>query len=272
MDKVRSRDWCFTVNNYSDLEHTAVKEIDCRYLVIGYEVGEECKTPHLQCFVSFSDAKTGASLQKMIGVRKHHVEPKKGTHEQASTYCKKAGNFWEKGSLPSQGKRNDIEVVRESIKQGLGMRDIVNVASNFQTLRTAEVVLKYFERKRDWLPEVIFIFGKSGSGKTRWAYDNYLFDEIHKQMADQLKWFQGYDAHPVVVIDEVDESTDYSRLKELCDRYPAIVECKGGSRQFLAKTIVLTSLTHPELLFRNFPESGREMLRRISKIISLDNI
>jgi len=270
MEKVRGRDWCFTINNYTDLEHTAVQAIDCRYLVIGYEEGEECKTPHLQGYLSFKDAKSGSSLQKMIGTRKYHIELRKGTPSQASEYCKKDGKFFEKGELPNQGKRTDLEAVRESIKEGLGMRDIVNVATNYQSLKTAELLLKYVEQKRNWRPDVIFIHGRSESGKTRWAYDNYKMDDIHKQMADQLKWFQSYDAHPVVIIDEVDYSTDYSRLKELCDRYPCVVECKGGSRQFLAKTVVLTSLTSPEVLFASFPENGKEMLRRINRIISLD--
>lgn len=262
----KSRNYCFTINNYTDLEYTTVQAIDCRYLVVGKETGES-GTPHLQGFVVFESPRSLSGVKKLMP--RAHLEPAKGTPLQASQYCKKDGDFYEKGDLPSQGKRNDITDVKESIEQGLGMREIVNIASNFQTLRTAEVLLKYVERKRNWQPEVIWVYGRSGIGKTRWAYDNYPFEDIHKQMAEQLKWFQGYDAHSVVIIDEVDHNTEYSRLKELCDRYPAVVECKGGSRQFLAKTIVLTSLYDPELLFRGHPENGKEMLRRISKIISL---
>lgn len=262
----KSRNYCFTINNYTGLEYTAVLEIECRYLVVGKEVGLS-GTPHLQGFISFENPRSFKGVSKLLP--RAYLTVANGTPLQASAYCKKDGDFVEVGECPNQGQRNDLTDVKESIQQGLGMREIVNIATNFQSLRTAEVLLKYIERKRDWQPEVIWVYGPSGIGKTRWAYDNYPFEDIHKQMADQLKWFQGYDAHAVVIIDEVNDSTEYSRLKELCDRYPAVVECKGGSRQFLAKTVVLTSLYDPNVLFRSHPENGKEMLRRISKIISL---
>lgn len=266
----KCRAYCFTLNNYTDLEYTTITNIGCRYLCIGKEIGES-GTPHLQGYVYFDNPRAFKSVKKDLGERAH-IEKAVGTPKQASDYCKKDGDYMEKGELPVQGNRSDIETVRDLVKEGKGMREIVEVATSYQSIKTAESILKYREAKRDFVPTVLWVCGKSGTGKTRYAYDKYPHDDIHKQFAGESKWFDGYDAHPVVILDEVDDSVSYSMLKELTDRYPCRVQVKGGSRQFLAKVIVITSLYRPEHLFLSYPESGKEMLRRITEIISLDNI
>lgn len=260
----KSRAYCFTLNNYTEEEYLAISSMECKYLVIGKEKGES-GTPHLQGYVYLVNPRTLTSLKKSMP--RAHIEVAKGSPLQASTYCKKDGDFYESGELPAQGKRSDLEEIREMVNAGQGMREMVDKAHSYQSIRSAELILKYKEKKRDWKPEVIWVCGKSGTGKTRWAYDNYPPEDIHKQPATDTKWFEGYDAHPVVVIDEVDMETSYPALKELTDRYPMRVHYKGGMRSFLAKVIVLTSLETPQNLFVNKPEKGFEMLRRIDRII-----
>lgn len=260
----KSRSYCFTLNNYTEEEYLLASSIECRYLVIGKEVGES-GTPHLQGYVFLENPRSLASLKKSM-VRAH-IEVAKGTPLQASIYCKKDGDFIEKGEIPVKGKRTDLDEIRELVNAGQGMREMVDKANSYQSIRSAELILKYKEKKRDWKPEVIWVCGKSGTGKTRWVYDNYPYDDIHKQPATDTKWFEGYDAHPVVLIDEVDMQTSYSDLKELTDRYAMRVHYKGGMRSFLAKVIVLTSLETPQNLYAHKPESGKEMLRRIDRII-----
>jgi len=51
------------------------------------------------------------------------------------------------------------------------------------------------------------------------------------------------------------------------DRYPFQVECKGGSRQFLAKNIYITSCYSPEQMFEGrVDEDLRQLTRRIDII------
>lgn len=265
-DSQKFRAYCFTLNNYTDLEYTATTEMECRYLCVGKEIGDS-GTPHLQGYIYFDNPRSFSAIKKKM--KRAHIEPANGTPLQGSQYCKKDGNFFEKGDLPVQGTRSDLDNVREQINSGKGMREIVETATSYQSMKCAELMLKYKEKKRDWKPEVIWIFGKSGTGKTRWAYDHYPFDDIHKQQASEPKWFEAYDAHPVVIIDEVDATVSYELLKELTDRYPCRVQNKGGTRSFLAKVIVITSLFSPQHLFITYPENGKEMLRRIDKIIEL---
>jgi len=57
----------------------------------------------------------------------------------------------------------------------------------------------------------------------------------------------------------------YSLLLELLDRYEVRVEAKGGSRQFLAKNIIVTSIFSPYEMFSQFSDA-KELLRRIDEV------
>jgi len=52
-----TRAWCFTLNNYTEEERDALRSLKCKYIVFGYERGEE-GTPHLQGYVHLSTQKT----------------------------------------------------------------------------------------------------------------------------------------------------------------------------------------------------------------------
>lgn len=107
--------WCFTLNNYSDVDYERIKVIDCEYLVCGKEVGEN-GTPHLQGFIKFKSRKRMQQVKSAIGSNPH-VE-KAIDVGAASEYCKKENNFFEKGSLDAERRRTDIEAFKDTVKEG----------------------------------------------------------------------------------------------------------------------------------------------------------
>jgi len=62
--------WCFTLNNYSDEEEARIHELQCRYLVVGRERGEQ-ETPHLQGYIHFANARTLGGIRRLVGPRAH---------------------------------------------------------------------------------------------------------------------------------------------------------------------------------------------------------
>lgn len=271
MSNERSRDWCFTVNNYSDEDISMLVDMSSNvmYMVYGKEVAET-GTHHLQGYVYFTDAKTFSKMKKILP-KGSHIEKTKGTPQQASEYCKKEKNYIEYGKLPEkQGKRNDIVKIKDLIEEGKTMNDVIEVATSYQSLRTAELLFKYKEPKRDWKPSVLWIYGKSGLGKTRLAH--MLYPDLYRKTNSNGRWFEGYDAHKNVLFDDVKNNSQeyYEFLLEALDRYECRVECKGASRQFLAENIVLTSILHPAIIYHNFNQAY-ELLRRIDKIQNIED-
>lgn len=85
---IRSRNWCFTLNNYSQAEEYDIQGIECRYVTYGRETGSMCETPHLQGFICWDSQKTFTSVSKKLGSR-CHIEPMKSTLAAAIAYCHK---------------------------------------------------------------------------------------------------------------------------------------------------------------------------------------
>jgi len=96
-----SRAWCYTINNFTEEDRDGLRALTCAYNIFGYERGDE-GTPHLQGYVQFAQAKTLTAVKKVMP--RAHLEPRKGTVDQAVEYCKKEGDFEEFGIKPMSQK------------------------------------------------------------------------------------------------------------------------------------------------------------------------
>ena len=249
------------------------------YICWGEEICPTTNNPHFQGFIYLKDAKTETAVRKMFKPR--HVEPQheKSSNQQSIEYCK--GNytnhkgvykplnevFEEYGVKPEQqGKRNDIISIQQQIREGnCTMRDILLSATTFQTIRIAEINLKYFEKPRNWPPEVFWFYGSTGTNKTKTATE--MCEDPYICM-ETTRWWEGYDGHADVIID--DYRTDFCSFKillRLLDRYEFRVECKGGSRQLRAKRIFITTPKNPEDTWSGqTAEDISQLMRRITHI------
>lgn len=258
----KSRSYCFTWNNYSEDEWEGCKRNNCVYLVMGREKCPSTGTKHIQGYIYFKNAITFKSMNKMFNGA--HITQANGTAEDNFKYCSKEGEFYEQGERPKQGKRTDLAGIRDNVKEGCNMRDVLNECTNFQATRIAEVMLKYFERERYFKTEVLWFFGETGCGKTTEAVRRMDGESIY--WCSFGKWWEGYDAHENVIIDDIREETFYFHtLLRITDRYPLRVECKGGSRQLLARKIIITCPVHPTILYKGWDKND-QLTRRISEI------
>jgi len=261
-----SRAWIFTLNNYTPEDEKNVLEVSdfCQYIIVGKEIAPTTKTPHYQGYIYFKNSTSFSSCCKKIP--RAHFLIALGSAAQNYKYCSEDGNLLiEKGLPPKQGKRNDIADVIVKLKAGANMRALIDDATSYQSMRMAELWLKYNETGREWLCEIHWYHGHSGGGKTRSARE-WLGTDIYSGM-DTSKWWEGYDAHENVLIDDMRKDfAKYHVILKLLDRYPYRVECKGGSRQLLAKKIAITSPYSPEVLFCN-REDKYQLVRRITKVI-----
>ncbi|QQL09578.1 replication associated protein [Marmot associated feces virus 6] len=264
----RNRNWVFTFNNPYDIEIQMLDKIltsQADYAIYGEEVGEN-GTPHLQGYVEWKNAKALSTLKEYN--KKIHWEPRKGTQKQARDYCLKDGKTKEFGEFKekNQGKRSDITEVKEAIKDGKNMREIIEVSTSYQSLRTAELLLKYMEKPRTVKPVIYWLYGNSGNGKTRlakeWFPDAYISGK-------NLKWWEGYDGHKSVIIDDFRKDfCTFHELLRIIDRGEYRIEVKGGSRQLLAEYMVFTSPKDPlEMWMGRTSEDIYQLLRRIDMIL-----
>lgn len=264
----KHRAWCFTYNNYPE-DLTEFNKFLEKYLyVYGYEVAPTTDTKHLQGFVEFNGGTTYKQLREKFEI---FWTPAKGSRHDNFTYCTKSGRFESshRDGFPGskQGTRSDIQAVKDIINSGGGMMDVLTTTNSYPAARYAEMMLKYVEQPRDWVTEVTWIWGESGSGKSCLA----------KTLApnawwsgNNFKWFDGYDGQPDVVIDDLRaENWPFVFLLRLLDSKPFRVECKGGSRQWRARRIFVTTLRNPSETYRAGIEPLEQLNRRIKSCIHL---
>lgn len=262
------RNICFTDFNVEETHREAIHGYDkAQYVITGLEVCPTTGKQHLQGYAELSEKVSLTTLKALMPMA--HLEERKGSADDAITYCKKENSFRETGERKRPGKRSDIATVKDLIKQGHGMAQVIETTNSYQALSFAIKALPFYETKRNWVPVVHWFWGPSGTGKTRTAVEqaNANWPRYHMQKAAS-GWWQGYDAEPAVIIDEVraGSALNFVELLALLDRYPHTVECKGSSRQFLAREIWLTSPYHPEHMYSRGDEELRQLLRRITEI------
>jgi len=102
----KSCNFTFTHNNYDNTE--LQDTLDCKYIIYGKEISES-GTPHLQGFVSFHIQRPLSKLIKILPGC--HIEIARNAF-QAMEYCKKDGDFIERGDpplTPSQSGKKSSE-------------------------------------------------------------------------------------------------------------------------------------------------------------------
>lgn len=265
---VKSRGYVFTLNNYTENDLVEVQALaeTARYLIFGREVGES-GTPHLQGFVYYSNARSWRSVKKYL--KRAHIKNARGSPQQNIDYCSKQGNVQEFGDRPKMGDRTDIEECKIVVQQTSSMKAVVEVARSLQGVKMAEMWLKYKEEPRNWKPEVRWYYGPTGAGKTKAARE-WLGENIYTTL-DTGKWWEGYDGHENVLIDDFRKDfCKFHELLKLLDRYEYRVEVKGSSRQLRAKKIAITAPYKPSVVYETREDVG-QLLRRIDKVFYVEN-
>lgn len=110
----RSKNYCFTINNYNFSDMESLFDNDATYLIFGFEKGEN-GTPHIQGYMHFPTQRQLKSMKKIN--ERAHWEVCRGSIKSNIDYCSKDGEVYEFGEPPSQGKRTDLEEIRECIEK-----------------------------------------------------------------------------------------------------------------------------------------------------------
>lgn len=262
----RARAFVFTINNYTQeiIDDLMSKTNELSYIVFGEEIAPTTGTPHLQGYAHFKNPKTIVAARKTIP---GHLEIARGTPEQNFNYTTKEGrSIHTFGEAPHQGKRTDIQKMRELAKSGATIMDLIEEATSYQTLRMAETLSKYSKPRERNEVEVLWFHGETGTGKTRTAVK--LGGDDYWMTSKGLRWWDGYYGQKTVIIDDFRaDFCTFHELLRILDRYPYRVETKGSSQYLNADRIIITAPYPPDNYYGNQSgEAHEQLMRRITSI------
>lgn len=259
----QGKTWVFTINNFTEQDKEWIQGLEVNRITVSSEEGES-GTPHLQGAVTFKRQYTLKQLKKLHTTA--HWELAKA--KQDFNYCKKAGSTVIRDECyKQQGKRTDIEVIREELEAGADMKQVLKKARSMQAVSFAKVWMAEME---EHLPkgtpiEIYWYYGCSGTGKTK-----AVLDECSPFIPQSYKWWDGYSGQDAVLLDDLrPEWCPPSQLLRLLDnyRYQYRVEVKGGMRPLVATKIYITTPWHPRDFWKDNNEDPLQLLRRIKKLV-----
>lgn len=290
MEEIKRRDWCFTLNNYTEDEITQVNGIECKYLVYGKEVGAN-GTPHLQGYIYFKNARKFAGVKTCFPQRVH-LEAAIASAEKNIAYCKKGNQpkaeyeldgvkglhygegavVFEKGDPPlSQKEKGDCNVERYEEAKRMAMEGkLEDIPGDIfiKCYKSLQAIKKDYMDKPQDLDGVcgIWIYGPAGIGKSRKARAEY--PGSYDKMCN--KWWDGYQGEKYVLLDDFgkDHSVLGHHLKRWADRYSFIAENKGGALNIRPEKIIVTSQYSIDQIWDD--QETRDALNRRYVSICLD--
>jgi hypothetical protein len=131
-------------------------------------------------------------------------------------------------------------------------------------LKVIDRYCTYLESNKRTKPNVEWYCGSTGTGKSKKACE---FNDICWK--DYTKWWDGYDQHETIVIDDFRAShMKFNNLLRLLDQYPYGREVKGGYRWLNSKNIITTK--HPKEVYNKSDEDTQQLMRRITKLLRFE--
>ncbi len=219
---------------------------------------------HWQVLVAFGKKTSCNGVREMFGP--FHAELTRS--EAAAAYVWKdetsvAGTRFDLGAKPiRRNAKTDWDEVWLSAKSG----DLGSIPANIRVVsyRTLRAIAADYDRPTSILRTTYVFWGKTGTGKSRRAWDEAGLEAYSKD--PRSKFWCGYQSQKNIVIDEFRGGIDVSHLLRWLDRYPVRVEIKGSSRPLVAETIWITSNLNPTDWY---PDSDAETVAALRRRLNI---
>ena len=229
-----ARDWCFTCFD-TDKELNFEKD-NCRYICYGRERCPTTNREHYQGFAIFNrTCRIPKAKQWIGGGNGTHLEPRRGTRDEARDYCRKSdGEFVEWGQFESLTEKDLFKMPIEFLK---------NSYPAFYC-RYHRGLEKLSDKGPKWREVTVHIlWGPTGSGKTREVMEK---DNVYK-IDPPYQWWDGYMGEEILLIDDYrHRAIDRGYLLNLLDGYRLRLETKGSHTWAMWKEVWITTNFDPD--------------------------
>jgi len=271
----QGRYWILTVPHHAFVPYLPPTVVYCKgqlELGAGRRLGDdETRGPgflHWQFIACFDRKRRLRHVRDTFGP--YHAEVTKS--DAANDYVWKEdtrieGTQFELGEKPMvRGRSLDWELIRTQAQRGrLGDIPADIYIRNYNALcRIAKDNLQPVAQER----RVRVYWGPTGTGKSRTAWSEAGLQAYPKD--PRTKFWDGYNTHPHVVMDEFRGDIDIAHLLRWFDRYPVIVECKGSATVLNATCFWITSNLSPEEWYPTCDRPTIDALLRRLEITHMD--
>lgn len=291
----RHRRYQLTINNPGkDWTHekirAALNTLTLAYFCMADEIGLQEQTPHTHIyFVAKTSAIRFSTIKGLFPTA--HIEPAQGSSEENRAYVQKSGkwandpksgtaitnSFEEWGDLPEerQGERTDLAILYGYIKDGLSNYEIMeqnpDYMLNLEKIERARQAVRE-QQYRDTFRnlETTYIWGPTGTGKTRSVMEKYSYSGVYR-VTDYMHPYDSYSGEDVLLLDEYGSNFKIRDLLNYLDGYPLNLPCRYANRvACYTKVYIISNIClskqYVDVQYES-PATFAALLRRIHKVI-----
>ena len=262
------------------------------YMLVSREFAPTTGNEHYHIYVQFKYTAT-LSRKKLLSM---NIQKCKGTPQQNIDYVKKEGDILLEEGEPRLGGGNAITIKEVKAMTSEERENLPFSSYNrLQALKRDEIsILKASEYYKE--VEVYYIFGKSGTGKTRHAIEaiknlvdlKYIESDTFNEVKYSGSFWNGVNLDNMTKVALYDDFRDYhmppSEFINFIDYNVHIMNIKYGYVINKFKYIFITSIQNPYDLYKKYQksenifvsndeyteESQVQWIRRFTEIIEVD--
>lgn len=291
-----SRKWTLTINNPEKHGYTIESVVEIldkwegmTYWCLGSETGVNENTPHYHVMIYSVGAKRFDTVKKKFPTA--HIEACKGTIMENRDYCWKTGKWkdTEKGTLhdyesnresgtppeeKGRGHRTDLNELYDMIKDGMTdfeiMEECPQYIQQFEKIDKVRQMVKNEQFADCWRElKVVYIWGTTGAGKTRYVMDTYGYRNVYR-VTDYYHPFDHYQGEDVVIFEEFRSSLYAGDMLKYLDGYPVKLPARYNNKTAcFTKVYIISNIDirnqYPTLQ-REESETWNAFLRRINEV------
>lgn len=285
--------------NSKGFTHEKIRELLSEFKSLVYwclsdEIGHD-GTYHTHIYVAFSSTVRFTTVkQKFEG---GHFEMCRGTSMDNKIYVFKEGKYLndakgdtnlretheEFGEMPIEraGSRNDLKDLYDMIKGGSSNFEIIESDPTYmlqiERLEKIRQTIKEEQFKNTFRQlEVNYIFGETGSGKTRSIMEKYGYTNVYRVTSYDHFPFDNYKGEDVILFEEFRSSLKITDMLNYLDGYPVVLPARYGNRiACYTKVYLLTNIPISEQYKSVQLDSNPTWLafmRRINSVTELNKI
>ena len=252
------------------------------------EIGLNEHTPHIHLYVHFQNPVAFTTIKNKFPSA--HIDIPMGTPEQNRDYVFKIGKWEmdpkgetnirdshrESGVCPifRPGSRNDLTGLYDMIREGKTNYEILEADPQYikqldriDKVRKIIIEERFKNRWRDL--EVTYIWGATGSGKTRSVKEKYGYSSVYT-ITDYAHPWDGYNGQDVILFEEFRSNLRIADMLQILDGYPIELPCRYNNKVACFTKVYFSTNIDLKWQYCNIqrdePETWQAFLRRIHKV------
>ena len=301
----QARKYQIIVNNPLDAEppltHERIQEEVSKIKSVIYwcmcdEIGAENNTPHTHVFILCSSPVRFSTMQRRFSSGADHrpyghVESAYGSAYANRQYLRKEGkwkktkgdtsvegSFIEFGEIPhneNTSKQGEAQFIFDMVESGFSTAEILRIHPEVLLYlekidKVRQILLKEEYADKFRLLNVIYVYGKTGLGKTRRIMEQEGYANTYRFTDYSHRGWDRYQNQKTVCFEEFYSSMPIQTMLIILDGYPLDLAARFHQKTACFETVYITAniplIKQYECVQRENPDVWEAFLRRISKV------